>query len=161
VFGIAVFVGGVKNGPQRFEARAPRMMATLMLVVVAALAVPTLVANLHTPAGKHLDALSAACAVVLLLVFFASVPFLVRSGASHEQDVASAENAPPSTEAEWPLVVAIIALGFAGLVIVAVAGNAVENFVAVKLAADNRMDYAMSVVLNSALQVALAITPVL
>ena len=45
--------------------------------------------------------------------------------------------------------------------IVAVAGNAVENFVAVKLAADNRMEYALSVVLNSALQIALAITPIL
>jgi Ca2+:H+ antiporter len=50
---------------------------------------------------------------------------------------------------------------FAGLVIVAIAGNAVENVVGVQLAARNRPDFAISVVLNSALQVALVLTPVL
>jgi Ca2+:H+ antiporter len=51
--------------------------------------------------------------------------------------------------------------GFAGLVIVAIAGNAVENVVGIRLAAQNKPDYAVSVILNSALQVALALTPVL
>ena len=51
--------------------------------------------------------------------------------------------------------------GFAGLVIVAIAGNAVENVVGVQLAARNRPDFAISVIINSALQVALLLTPVL
>jgi Ca2+:H+ antiporter len=51
--------------------------------------------------------------------------------------------------------------GFAGLVIVAIAGNAVENVVGVQLAARNRPDFAISVIVNSALQVALLLTPVL
>ena len=50
---------------------------------------------------------------------------------------------------------------FAGLVIVAIAGNAVENVVGVQLAARNQADFAISVILNSSLQVALALTPVL
>jgi Ca2+:H+ antiporter len=50
---------------------------------------------------------------------------------------------------------------FAGLVIVAIAGNAVENVVGVQLAARNRPDFAISVIVNSALQVALLLTPVL
>jgi Ca2+:H+ antiporter len=50
---------------------------------------------------------------------------------------------------------------FAGLVVVAIAGNAVENVVGVQLAGENRMDFAISVILNSSLQVALALTPVL
>ena len=50
---------------------------------------------------------------------------------------------------------------FAGLVIVAIAGNAVENVVGVQLAARNRADFAISVIVNSSLQVALALTPVL
>jgi len=50
---------------------------------------------------------------------------------------------------------------FAGLVIVAIAGNAVENVVGVQLAARNRPDFAISVIVNSALQVALFLTPVL
>jgi Ca2+:H+ antiporter len=49
---------------------------------------------------------------------------------------------------------------FAGLVVVAIAGNAVENVVGVQLAARNRPDFAISVIVNSALQVALLLTPV-
>ncbi|HTJ81829.1 MAG TPA: hypothetical protein VL400_08885, partial [Polyangiaceae bacterium] len=48
---------------------------------------------------------------------------------------------------------------FAGLVIVAIAGNAVENVVGVQLALRNRADFAISIILNSSLQVALALTP--
>jgi Ca2+:H+ antiporter len=50
---------------------------------------------------------------------------------------------------------------FTGLVIVAIAGNAVENVVGIQLAAANKADYAISVILNSSLQVALALTPAL
>ena len=50
---------------------------------------------------------------------------------------------------------------FAGLVVVAIAGNAVENVVGVQLALQNRMDFAISVIMSSSLQVALALTPVL
>lgn len=50
---------------------------------------------------------------------------------------------------------------FAGLVVVAIAGNAVENVVAIRLAARNRMDYALSVTLQSSVQVALAVAPML
>jgi len=50
---------------------------------------------------------------------------------------------------------------FAGLVVVAIAGNAVENVVGVQLALRNRPDFAISVIVNSSLQVALALTPVI
>ena len=46
-------------------------------------------------------------------------------------------------------------------VIVALAGNAVENVVGVQFAVRNQADYAISVILNSSLQVALGLTPVL
>lgn len=50
---------------------------------------------------------------------------------------------------------------FAGLVIVAIAGNAVENAVGVKLAWQNQADHALSVILNSPLQIALVLAPAL
>ena len=50
---------------------------------------------------------------------------------------------------------------FAGLVVVAIAGNAVENVVGVQAAARNRADLAVSLILNSSLQVAIALTPAL
>jgi Ca2+:H+ antiporter len=50
---------------------------------------------------------------------------------------------------------------FAGLVVVAIAGNAVENVVGVRAMLANKADLAISIILNSSLQVALALTPVL
>jgi Ca2+:H+ antiporter len=54
-----------------------------------------------------------------------------------------------------------ISEAFAGLVIVAIAGNAVENAVGVKLAWQNQADHALSVILNSPLQIALVLAPAL
>jgi Ca2+:H+ antiporter len=54
-----------------------------------------------------------------------------------------------------------ISQAFAGLVVVAIAGNAVENVVGVQLAARNQTDYALSVILQSPLQIALVLAPVL
>jgi Ca2+:H+ antiporter len=50
---------------------------------------------------------------------------------------------------------------FAGLVIVAIAGNAIENVVGIKLAAKNQADYALSLIINSPLQIALVLAPAL
>jgi Ca2+:H+ antiporter len=54
-----------------------------------------------------------------------------------------------------------ISQAFAGLVIVAIAGNAVENVVGIQLAARNQADYALSVILQSPLQITLVIAPAL
>ena len=54
-----------------------------------------------------------------------------------------------------------ISQAFAGLVVVAIAGNAVENVVGIQLALKNKVDYAISVIMNSSLQVALGLTPIL
>jgi Ca2+:H+ antiporter len=50
---------------------------------------------------------------------------------------------------------------FAGLVVVAIAGNAIENVVGIQLAARNQADYALSVIINSPLQIALVLAPAL
>lgn len=196
VLGLALLVGGLKHGTQRFDSQPPRTAATLMLLAVTALAVPTLADTLHTPAQPHEAALSATCAIVLLVVFSASLRFTLAGdpavlppppgaiddfegvvasavtphGWSVAQSVGvlAASGLGAALVSDWfvdALLPATRSLGlsqtFTGLVVVAIAGNAVENAVAVSLAAKNKPDYALSVVLNSALQVALALTPVL
>jgi Ca2+:H+ antiporter len=54
-----------------------------------------------------------------------------------------------------------ISQAFAGLVIVAIAGNAIENVVGIQLAARNQADFAMSVIIQSPLQIALVLAPLL
>jgi Ca2+:H+ antiporter len=189
VLGIAIFVGGIKHGRMRFDSESPRMIASLMMLAVAALAFPTLAAELHTPASTHEHALSAACAILLLVVFAASLPFSlsadpaksVRHAESKQDDAhADAWSLPLAVTvlvvaslgaalvSEWfvsalePAIEALhISQAFAGIVVVAIAGNAVENVAGIRLAAKNRPDYAISVILNSSLLIALVVSPAL
>src|SRR5262249_40839896 len=169
VLGLGILIGGLKQGRLRFDSESPRMIASMMLLAVAALVLPTLAFELHTPAAKHEEALSAACAILLLFVFAASLPFSLREDPTrsvrHRHKVAEEEE--PTDK--WPLWFAITVLvaasvgaaavsewfvaalepaiealhisqAFAGLVIVAIAGNAVENMAGIRLAAKNRPD---------------------
>jgi Ca2+:H+ antiporter len=54
-----------------------------------------------------------------------------------------------------------ISQAFAGLVIVAIAGNAVENVVGIQLALKNEADFALGLILQSPLQIALVVAPLL
>ncbi|HNB42234.1 MAG TPA: calcium/proton exchanger [Anaerolineales bacterium] len=184
VLGLAFLFGGIKNGTQKFHSETPRAIVMLMVLAVSALVFPTLAHSLHTPAEAHEVPLSVASAVILLIVFFASIPLSLQGGPI--ADVAPTEH----KEKPWPIwrILTILAIAgsgaafvsdwfvealepaiemlgisqaFAGLVVVAIAGNAVENVVGIQLAIKNKSDYALSVILNSSLQIALALTPIL
>src|ERR1043165_9588034 len=50
VFGVAILLGGLKNGRQSFHTESAQITSSLLLLAVSAMAVPTLVHYLHTPA---------------------------------------------------------------------------------------------------------------
>lgn len=184
VFGVAILLGGLKNGTQRFEREPPKMIATLMILAVAALMIPTLAKELHTPAEGHLNALDGVCAAVLLVLLAANTYFSIKG------DPSVAATSDEMGGPEWSMGLAIGVLAFAGLgaafvsdwfvdslhpvmtkfglseaftglVVVAVAGNSIENLVGIQFAWRNQMNYGVSIMLNSSLQVALGLIPVL
>jgi Ca2+:H+ antiporter len=184
VLGLAFIVGGLKHGRQAFDANRARTLIALMILAVASMLVPSLASYVHTPAAQHERALSVIASIVLLAVFVLSLPASVRRGEGDEAGWGD------ETGPRWPTSVAIGALAatgvlaafvsdwfvdaltpalhtlhisqlFAGLVIVAIAGNAVEHVVGIQLAARDRADHALSVILNSPLQIALVLAPVL
>ena len=75
VLGLAFLIGGLRHGTQTFHAPAVRTLATLLLLAVAALAIPTLATMPGEPDAGHDVDLSAIVSVVLLVVFAASIPF--------------------------------------------------------------------------------------
>jgi Ca2+:H+ antiporter len=179
VLGLAFIVGGLRHGIQRFSSDRARTISTLTLLAAATMAMPSLTHALHTSAGAHEHTLSLFCAAVLLIVFGVTLPAFLQPTEGEEHD-------PP----RWSVQTTAVVLGcaavgaaftsswfvdaltpaihtlhmsevFAGLVIVAIAGNAVENVVGVQLAARNKPDFAISVIISSSLQVALALTPAL
>src|SRR3954451_2575791 len=188
VLGIAFLVGGLRHGTQRFEGGNVRSIAMLLLLAVAALVIPTLATEPGAPDVGHEADLSVIVSIVLLVVFAASVPYAVRHGGSAAGARGAAEL--DAGEPAWPLplsigVLTVAAVGaafvadwfvealrpamaalgmseaFAGLVVVAIAGNAIENLVGIQLAWRNQADYAVSVIMNSSLQIALGLFPVL
>ncbi len=185
VLGLAFVFGGLKNGVQSFGVHQVRMIATLLVLAVAALAIPTLATAPGAPDAGHATDLSVITAIVLLVLFAASIPFSISGG-----EGASSLGPGLELSEVWPLRLALAVLllagigsafvsdwfvsslrpalaslgiseAFAGLVIVAIAGNAVENVAGIQAALRNKADLAISLVLNSSLQVALALIPAL
>jgi len=185
VLGLAFVIGGIKHGTQKFMSESPRAIVMLMVLAVSALVFPTLAHSLHTPAEAHEEALSISSALVLLILFVANIPLSLQGGplidaaqhAAHREKpwslprvvtilvvagVAAALVSDWFVRALEPAIETLhISQAFAGLVVVAIAGNAVENVVGIQLALKNKMDYAISVIMNSSLQVALGLTPIL
>jgi len=184
VLGLALLLGGLKNGTQRFASEPPKMIVTLMLLASAVLVVPTLAKLLHTPAEPHILSLDIFLAIILLVLLAANIYFSVKGDpsvvSSHESMgeakwsmkltliMLSAAGVGAALVSDWfveALQPAMASLGisetFAGLVVVAVAGNAIENLIGVQLAWRNQADYAVSVILNSSLQIALGLFPIL
>ena len=183
VLGMAFVVGGIRHGTQTFSSHRAKTTLNLLLLATAALVVPSIAAYAHAPAEKHETALSVAVSIVLLTVFALSLPASLRRHPGPDSDAAH-----PTDPPRWPVWLAVgllavagvlaglvsdwfvyalepamaamhISQAFAGLVVVAIAGNAVENVVGIQLAARNQADYALSVIVNSPLQIALVLAP--
>ena len=181
VLGLSFVVGGLTHGTQRFNSERARTTMVLMVLATGALVLPSLASYVHSPAAPHEGALSTIVAVILLVVFVLSLPAsLKRSGGQEEHHgparwpvgvavgMLIGSSAAAALVSEWfvsalePTIETLhISQAFAGLVIVAIAGNAVENMVGIQLAARNQSDFAMSVIINSPLQVALVLAPAL
>ncbi len=186
VFGLALFFGGLKNGTQRFKSETPKMIATLMILAISALIIPTLAKELHTPAETHVDKLDIVCAIVLLALLAVSVLFSIKGDKAVSPNPEDCADEHPkwsmgltigilagagigaAVVSDWfvaalePAMKSLnISETFAGLVIVAIAGNAIENIIGIQLAWRNQADYAVSVILNGSLQIALGLFPAL
>jgi Ca2+:H+ antiporter len=191
VLGLVIVVGAAQSdGPaMRFRPRLPQDTATLMLVTVFIIVVVGQSLSAHDPASRHVTAISAAAAVALLVVYVAwLVPYLRSDSARRPGADETSPEAPVGRAVPLKVSLALLAFGgigaafvsdwfvaalrptidslglseaFAGIVIVAIAGNAVENVAGIVLAAKGQADLAISVVKNSVAQVAAFLFPVL
>jgi Ca2+:H+ antiporter len=185
VMGLSFIVGGLKHGPQNLDSERARSVTVLMILSVAAMVVPSAASYVHSPAAPHEDVLSTIAAIVLLVLFALTLPASLKRNATPLSSESVAHEEP-----RWPAAVAIALLAitaalaalvsdwfiaalepamhvlhiseaFAGLVVVALASNAIENVVGIQLALRNQSEYAFSVIVNSPLQIALVLAPAL
>ncbi len=184
VLGLVIVAGArrAEDGVMRFSPRLPNDTATLLLVSTFIIVLIGLVDSAHDPASHHTKTISIVGAGAILIVYAMWLVQYLRS-----QDPATMERgAAPRLSTAASLVLLVVAgaasafvsdwfvhalqptintlhisRAFAGLVIVAIAGNAVENAAGVAMAARGRPELAISVVKNSVAQIAAFLFPLL
>ena len=183
VLGLVIVVGArsADDGLMRFGRRLPNDTTTLMLVAVFIIVITGLSVASSDQASDHIKAISAIGAGCILVVYAAWLFSYLRSDTMPAAEQAARRVGLPFALAllavagagaafvsDWfihALNPAIRSLGisksFAGLVIVAIAGNAVENFTGLVMARKRNWDLAISVVKNSVAQIAAFLFPAL
>ena len=185
--GLSIFTGGLRFKNQRFNNETIAVSSTMLIIVVAGLAIPS-VYNVLTPAGPHIQTLSSAVAVVMALIYLAGLFFSLRT----HKDLFDASDEIKATlekptmnrrlaalilfitivvvSVESQLLVGTIehaahAIGisqiFIGLVVIAVITNIAEISTAVHFSVKNKLDVSIEIGLSSAIQIALFVVPIL
>jgi Ca2+:H+ antiporter len=187
VFGASCFAGGLRHGTQRFNRMGASSATVMLSLAVAALVMP---ATVDYFAFRSLAArpevllrLSTWTSWVLLAVYAAGLIFAFRTnkdplrGARHHASrlslasaiiLLTADTVLTTIEAEIlveGLEPALAQFGmtelFAGVVVVALVGNAAEHYSAIAAAARNDMTLAIEISIGSSAQIALMVAPLL
>jgi Ca2+:H+ antiporter len=182
VLGVTVIIGArvAGDGVMRFQPRLPNDTMTLLMLAVFIIVILGIATSSHDTAAEHSRAISAVGAVCLLAVYGLWLNSYLRGdqpaaeSSGHVMPLATSigllavSGAGAAFVSEWfidalsPAIDSLnISRAFAGLVIVAIAGNAVENTTALLLAVKGQADLAISVVKNSVAQIAVFLFPAL
>jgi Ca2+:H+ antiporter len=189
VSGLSMIVGGVKHGSQTFDRKQAGQNATLLVLAVVALVIPSLfsraidpLVNANLPSERLL---SEGVAFVIIILYVLSIIYSFTN-----QETALTEVAPPQHEAKWSIpqalgvllaatvgvavlseflvgavepVVASLGLTefFLGIIVIPIIGNIAEHLVAVEVASKNNMELSLAISLGSGLQIALFVAPLL
>jgi Ca2+:H+ antiporter len=189
--GAVMIVGATvsDDGTMHFEERLPVETTTLLVIGMSVIVLLGLAARSGGQAA-HVEAISEIAAVLLLIVYGTWLTRYIRDARRLERERAERGGGSEDAGSQPPLAVSIVLLAaaaaasglvadwfvsslgpaietlhisqaFAGLVIVGIAGNAVENFSGLVFAARHQNDLAMSVVIHSVNQIALLVFPIL
>jgi Ca2+:H+ antiporter len=183
VLGLVIIAGASRtaDGVMRFNPRLPNDTATLLLVASFIIVLIGLTHATGDAASRHSETISIIGSCVILVVYatwlrqYLSSPSTAETASSQARlslatsitllvlaGVAAAFVSDWFVNALHPTIEKLgISQAFAGLVIVSIAGNAVENVAGIVLAAKGQSELAISVVKNSMSQIAAFLYPLL
>ncbi|HEY4689381.1 MAG TPA: calcium/proton exchanger [Anaerolineae bacterium] len=186
VMGVALLVGGIKNGVQKFDRAHAGVDATLLILSVIALGIPSLFNIAIEPNFASVEGLSIGASIAMLVMYVLALVYSLTTR-SHEGDPLVREaHAPSGWSMRHALIALVIAVGlivvlseilvgavkpvteslglsefFLGIILVPIVGNVAEHLVAVQVAVKNKMDLSLSIAVGSSLQIALFVAPVM
>jgi Ca2+:H+ antiporter len=184
VAGVAIIVGGLKHGTQRFERSTATMNSTLLIMAALVLAVPSFFSSAIEPNFGKVESLSLIVAGVVIIMYVLSMIFSLT--ARNAEPIAR----PAAHTTRYSTRMALILLGgatllialvseflvgavepmvqqlgiselFVGIILVPIIGNVAEHVVAIEVALKNHMDLSMGIALGSSLQVSMFVAPLL
>ena len=183
VLGLVIIAGAWRShdGIMRFSPKLPNDTATLLLVASFIIVLIGLTRSASDSASRHTETISIIGSCVILAVYATWLRQYLTS-----ESIAQEASEPPRLTMRTSLILLGLAgvasafvsdwfvnaleptinqlnisQAFAGLVIVAIAGNAVENVAGIVLAAKGQSELAISVVKNSVSQIAAFLYPLL
>jgi len=190
VMGASLLFGGLKNGRQTFHREHVATNATMLVLAIVALSVPSLFN--HTLEGdtlpfRTLENISLGVAAVMIVLYGLGLFYSLRNASTPTALTAGADAA---ASPHWPVRTALIVLGlataavvwlseilvgtvepvtaalglsefFIGIILIPIIGNVAEHLVAVEVAIKNQMELSLEIALGSSLQIALFVAPVL
>ncbi|MBS3068114.1 calcium/proton exchanger [Candidatus Micrarchaeota archaeon] len=184
VFGISMFIGGLKFKEQKFSTHLAGLNSTMLLIAFMSIMIPSLFHFVPVEhRGNDEQLLSIAVSILLISIYLLSIVFSLKT---HEYLFRKQEK---EEKAHWSknfaigvLAASTIALGiisevfvgqiehvaqdfgltelFIGGIIVALVGNAAEHAGAIFFALKNDLDLSVNVTVGSSLQIALFVAPV-
>ncbi len=188
VMGASLLFGGLRHGRQRFNREHAATNATLLVISVVALTVPSIFN--HSLAGESLPVLtteyiSLGVAVVMIALYALGLLYSLRV-----QNSALTAGHSPAAAPHWSVRTSLIVLAvvtvavvwlseilvesvepvtqafglsefFLGIILIPIIGNVAEHLVAVEVAMKNQMELSLEIALGSSLQIALFVAPVL
>lgn len=188
VLGLSLLIGGWKNGIQTFDRRNAGMNATLMILAVVALMIPSLFDSAIKENPTSEVSFSEGVAVVLIILYGLSIFYSFTQGRDpgHPHDTEEDEHHTARWSVQFSLgVLAAATIGivlmsevlvgavehvteelgltefFIGIIVIPLVGNVAEHLVAVQVAFKNKMELSLAVSLGSSLQIALFVAPLL
>ncbi|MBI3242842.1 MAG: calcium/proton exchanger [Chloroflexi bacterium] len=191
VLGASMLFGGLKNGRQKFDRARAGQNSTMLLMVLIALAVPTLFSPAIGPdSSQPVEALSLGVATCMILIYGLGIFYSFRAPATEDTPLTrpSAEHgvkhlwSPQKSLAVMAATVAAVVVlsellvgtvepiieefpfiteFFLGIILIPIIGNVAEHLVAVQVAMKNQMDLSVEIAVGSSLQIALFVAPAL
>jgi Ca2+:H+ antiporter len=188
VLGLSVLVGGLRHGTQKFDRSHAGTNATMLMLAVAALIIPSIFSHSIEVANHDaVEYLSLGVAGVMMVLYVLALIYQLRRSGDHTLDdgeYAAAKLEAPNWSVAKSLTVLLIATAaivwmsemlvgtvehvvleigitefFLGIIIVPLIGNVAEHLVAVTVAAKNQMELSLAISVGSSLQIALFVAP--
>jgi Ca2+:H+ antiporter len=190
VLGLAIFLGGLRHGTQKFDRGHAGLSATMLLLAVCALVIPSLFSHsIELVNHDAVEYLSLGVAGVMIILYLLALVFQLRNPGTHTIDddqYEAAVHEAPHWSLRRSIIVLLLATGaivwmseilvgsvehvvlevgisefFLGIIIIPLIGNVAEHLVAVQVALKNKMELSLAISIGSSLQIALFVAPLL